>query len=96
MGHRSCEAWPLGRQLLAGCQSALCVRLKMSALGNISYPELSEIHLKNLLLLCLSKISVIHLLIAAENIVALITFQREHIFLFKLEITFPERDREKK
>lgn len=64
----------------------------MSDLGMISYPELSEVCSKNLLLFGLQKISVLHLLIAAESIVELITFQRENIFLLKLEITFPDRD----
>lgn len=82
--------------VLAGCQSVLCVSLNVSALGNISYPELSEMCLKNLLLFCLHKISVLHLLIAAENIVELITFQRENFFLLKLEVTFPDRDMQKK
>lgn len=76
-------------------QSVPCVKLNISALGNNSYPELREISLKNLLLFCLHKISVLHLLIAAEIIVELITFQRENLFLFKLEITLPERDIEK-
>lgn len=72
------------------------VSLNVSALGNISYPQLSEMCLKNLLLFCLHKISVLHLLIAAENIVELITFLRENIFLLKLEVTFPDRDMQKK
>lgn len=68
----------------------------MPDLGNTAYPELSEICLKNLLLFCLHKASFLHLLIAAGNIVELIIFQSENIFLLKLEITFPERDIQKK
>lgn len=61
----------------------LCIRLNMSGFGKIAHSELSKIYLKNLLLFCLRKSSVVHLLFAAENIVGLNKISKGKHFPFK-------------